>query len=62
VAYAASVFNEPPSLIGWSLLVLGCFVLGAVILAVAAGVLILAGCKIKWPGDPASPPPHEPAP
>ena len=51
-AYAAGgLLDEPATLVGWVLLAIGCYVFGALMLVVAAAILTLAGCEVRWPGQ-----------
>jgi uncharacterized membrane protein YedE/YeeE len=53
--YAAGGLREDPTtLVGWALLAVGCYLFGLGVLLVAAVVLTLAGCEVRWPGQSSS--------
>lgn len=48
---AGGLRDDPVTLVGWVLLVIGCYFFGMIVLLVAAVVLTLAGCEVRWPGQ-----------
>jgi hypothetical protein len=52
VAYAVGLRDDPTTLFGWLLLLVGCYIFGAFVLLAATLALTVAGCEVHWPGQP----------